>query len=471
MKKLKLLMIFGLLCFTIFFSSCGRSGSNAFISPHLEDLDHMLYVMENNFALFDVAYWARGVDIHSIFDNVREAVVSNPHMSSNDFFFTLHHAFVPLVNIGHFHFIDASLYNYMVFGDGRNTHRFQFSREANLRLRAPHVLALYEQMHPAGFNFNILTEQEIRRLYSRDYGRLLIRGETELANNYINALIRNNTREIRHNYILLEDALADNVITRILEDGHIAYIAIDSFMNYPIPPDEERQIHNFYSEIADFDHLIIDLRYNGGGFISWFYRAVLEPNIDREFVMERFVFFPYGEYAMFYTGARRGGRTAGSRIIDRAHITEYHRPVSEILAVYDLPELNIIDMQRMNYGFRTLETVGPRAHYPNFCTEPTFQGKIWLLIGPDTGSAAQVSAWATRETGFATLVGEISGGNFGGEWTIITLPNSGIAFIMDLNYVTDNNGRPLEAGTVPDIFNHEGKDALETVLAIINTVE
>ena len=471
MKKIQLLMIFGFMCFILFFSACGRSRSNAVTYPHLEDLDHMLYVMENNFALFDVAYWAYGVDIHSIFNNVREAVVSNPHMSNNDFFFMLQYEFIPLIAIGHFHFIDSYLFQYTVFGDGRNTRRHWFSREANLRLRTPYVLAFYEQLYPEGFNINIFIEQETRRFFSRNYGRLLIRGEAELAYNYKNALINRNSRAIERNYPLVEEALADNVITRVLDEGRIAYMAIDSFLIYPIPPDEEMQIYNFYSEIADFDHLIIDLRFNGGGHASWFYRTVLEPNIDREFVMERFVFFPYGEYTMFYTGARRTNRTAGSRLIDRAHTTEHHRPVSELLAEHDLPQLNLTDMQRMDYGFRTLKTVRPRTHYPYFCTEPAFQGKIWLLIGPGTGSAAQVSAWATKETGFATLVGEVSGGNFGGEWTIITLPNSGIAFIMDLNHVTDNSGRPLEAGTIPDIFNHEGKDALETVLEIINAVE
>jgi len=38
---------------------------------------------------------------------------------------------------------------------------------------------------------------------------------------------------------------------------------------------------------------------------------------------------------------------------------------------------------------------------------------------------------------------------------------------MDLFYVTDSRGRPLEAGTIPHIFNREGMDALETVLALI----
>ena len=37
----------------------------------LYDIEYMLYVLENNFALFDVAYWARGADITAITGNRR----------------------------------------------------------------------------------------------------------------------------------------------------------------------------------------------------------------------------------------------------------------------------------------------------------------------------------------------------------------------------------------------------------------
>ena len=72
------------------------------------------------------------------------------------------------------------------------------------------------------------------------------------------------------------------------------------------------------------------------------------------------------------------------------------------------------DMERMDYGFRLPTILRPRAHYPDFNTQRTFQGDIWVLVSSFSTSAAQVAAWATKETGFATLVGEISGGAYGG---------------------------------------------------------
>jgi len=276
MKKLKLLTLLGVLCFILFFSACGRNRGEDYMSPHLKDLDHMLYVMQNNFALFDVAYWARGVDIYSIVDTVREIVLSSPEMTTNEFFDVLFHEFAPLNGIGHFQIIDLTMYNYMVFGGGRFTRRDWYSHEANVRLRAPHVLAFYEQLYTAEFDLydwmndfsEILadmTEQEIRAGYSEFLERLIVRGETELAEEYIQALINADAPEIFRIWPYVTEALANNVTTRILEDGRIAYLAIDNFLNYPIPPDEERQIHHFYDEIRYFDHLIVDLRFNPGG--------------------------------------------------------------------------------------------------------------------------------------------------------------------------------------------------------------
>jgi ABC-type glycerol-3-phosphate transport system substrate-binding protein len=83
------------------------------------------------------------------------------------------------------------------------------------------------------------------------------------------------------------------------------------------------------------------------------------------------------------------------------------------------------------------------------------------------GSAAQIVPWVVKEIDFATLVGEVTGGILGGPRTFVALPNSGIVFQMDLFYITDQYGFPLEAGTTPHYFNRDGYDALETVLQMI----
>ncbi|MCL2168387.1 MAG: hypothetical protein FWB74_00005, partial [Defluviitaleaceae bacterium] len=81
----------------------------------------------------------------------------------------------------------------------------------------------------------------------------------------------------------------------------------------------------------------------------------------------------------------------------------------------------------------------------------------------------QIVSWFIDETGFATLVGETSGGYFGGYRANIHLPNSGVVLTFDVVYLTDSRGQAFEEGTRPHYFNLEGMDALETVLALIQT--
>ena len=64
-----------------------------------------------------------------------------------------------------------------------------------------------------------------------------------------------------------------NVTTSIIEDGRIAYVHIASFMNN-VALDSET-LFPFFEEVQDFEHLIIDLRGNGGGFTNSFLENVV----------------------------------------------------------------------------------------------------------------------------------------------------------------------------------------------------
>jgi hypothetical protein len=185
------------------------------------------------------------------------------------------------------------------------------------------------------------------------------------------------------------------------------------------------------------------------------------PNLSEPIELEGFILWRSGEYAVFDSFSRIFFSgiylEAGDEIL----------PIDELLDSYYLPELNATDMERMDYGLRFQTILNPIPRFPRFVLEPTFTGKAWLLTGPAMGSAATLSAWLAKESGFATLVGETTGGAMGGARTIDVLPNTGIAFIFDMFYVTDSRGRPLEAGVVPHYFNRRGMTALQTVLAMI----
>lgn len=149
-------------------------------------------------------------------------------------------------------------------------------------------------------------------------------------------------------------------------------------------------------------------------------------------------------------------------------IAESYRAAEEVLAANDLLEAHLPDFARLDFGARyTRYNRENPVLVPN-ADQPFFDGKIWLLTDHRMVSAAQLAARLSKESGFATLVGDITGGPAGGPCTMALMPNTSIIFYFDMFYITDSRGRPLEAGTIPHHFNFEGMDALETVLILIN---
>ena len=92
-----------------------------------------------------------------------------------------------------------------------------------------------------------------------------------------------------------------------------------------------------------------------------------------------------------------------------------------------------------------------------------------MLIDENVYSSALDVAAVHKDIGFATFVGETTGGGAGSPWysNFFSLPNTGIIIRYDPGLVVDVRGRPLEYGIEPHYFNRPEMDALETVLAMI----
>ena len=142
-------------------------------------------------------------------------------------------------------------------------------------------------------------------------------------------------------------------------------------------------------------------------------------------------------------------------------------PINEFLAENDLPELHLPEIARKEYVMRSGFQLRRGDNRNEYQGRVDFDGKIWLLVGPRTATTAEFAARLSKNTGFATLVGETTGGQVGGPLVQVALPNTGILFQMKVYYFTDQFGRPYDAGTIPHHFNREGYDALETVLQLI----
>jgi len=443
----------------------------------LADLDYMLYALENNFALFDVAYWARGIDIQVLIEDMKNIVIANPDMDAVDFMYAMIENFSPLHGFAHFIIETPPLHDFAL-NNPNDPVRLMFTPRALARWSYPHVLNFYQsQLLRGQWSGQALLriEGEARRQMRLD--RFLLFGKYDEVEEINRALALGDINEAAALISQLGihiDRNIPNVSTEILEEGQIAYLSINRFFfdNDPESPawySDKETIHSFFEEIRDYSHLIIDLRRNTGGIPRFFEDVIVRPIINEPVQAEGFVFAAQGYYSNEHLEAVAHGvsftpETIGAFI---GPSDNRLRTIPEMLAEFDLSELNLADLERMGYGFPIhMEKLYP-IRLERFGYQSAFGGKVWLLTSDIVGSAAQISSWLSKESGFATHVGETTGGNFGGPRTAVALPNTGMLFRIDVFYVTDSHGRPLEAGTVPHHFNREGMDALETALALI----
>jgi len=233
------------------------------------------------------------------------------------------------------------------------------------------------------------------------------------------------------------------VAIETIEEGRIAHVNIRSFNHGNIEPDAEI-ILPFLQSIGGYEHLIIDIRGNGGGSSNYF-PIVFMQHLINEPVSWRFdAFFMGGGHALSFEQFDEMNPVTDGLLEGFPHL---HPDDAPLLAHYVYGE---------NYIEPSDYTVG-------------FNGKIWLLVDGRNFSAADFAAVVTQQTGFAAIVGEPTGGaGIGANPIVFALPNSGIAGRFQAMYTIDGFGRnSYEFTTQPDIFNHEGMDALQTVLTII----
>ena len=140
-------------------------------------------------------------------------------------------------------------------------------------------------------------------------------------------------------------------------------------------------------------------------------------------------------------------------------------PIEE-LDLDGLPALEQDDLKGITYYTSMYVGTSAGINYPD---TPAFSGKFWLLVSPRVYSASEYFAVLCKDTGFATLVGQTTGGDgIGIDPMICVLPNSGIVYqfttVYGLNLDGSNNE---ETGTEPDIVVPEDGNALEVCLRAI----
>ena len=213
----------------------------------------------------------------------------------------------------------------------------------------------------------------------------------------------------------------------VLIPGKVAYLAIKS-MNGDRIEEDGKMIREFYEEIKDYEKLIIDIRNNGGGNDYYWQKNVIEPLASETISVDNYI-FTRGDYSKTFYKAR-GIKLKKVKDLDENLVKKMPKEIDKFDNYY-ISNLNIKPIDPID-----------------------FKGKIYLLVNNKVYSSAEGFASFCKTSGFATLVGETTGGDgIGIDPLLFSLPNSGyVVRFASLLGLDGNFNINDEIKTVPDII-------------------
>lgn len=215
--------------------------------------------------------------------------------------------------------------------------------------------------------------------------------------------------------------------TDIIVPDEVAYLKIHQMNSERIEKDGII-IRDFFGKIKDYEKLIIDIRGNGGGHDLYWMKNVIEPLTNEDLSVENYLFLR-DDYAKYFY----------------EHREIIFSPVSELdkSALDSLPEEIKMDYKYYNLSPRTIKSIDPVG----------FNGKIYLLVDKYVYSSAESFAAFCKDSGFATLVGSITGGDgIGLDPLLFYLPNSKKVIRFSGMLVLNGDGTiNEEVHTIPDV--------------------
>jgi C-terminal processing protease CtpA/Prc len=229
-----------------------------------------------------------------------------------------------------------------------------------------------------------------------------------------------------------DEITPNNIETKILKDREAAYLSIKTLNSFNIEGDM-KIIAPFLKKIKNYKALIIDIRGNGGGDTRYWSDNLVPMLIDKPLDCTQYEAYRGGSFTEQFLKCRSGKGY------------EACKPISNIKSenLKNLPP-------ELKKDFKYYSTGTARVEPKNSIG---FNGRIYMLIDDGVFSSSEAFASFAKGTGFATLVGETTGGDgIGSDPAVCVLPNSGYIFRftkeMGLNPDGSSN---FEYKTQPDI--------------------
>lgn len=232
-----------------------------------------------------------------------------------------------------------------------------------------------------------------------------------------------------------------NASTKDIVEGKIGYIYIPQMISYYNMGKDIELIDKYLNNIKEYQALIIDIRGNGGG-DSYYWISYLVPKlIDKVYENTTYSFWKDGEIINNY--------------LKKSKI-KYLTGFGEVkdLDTKELVNLPVEVKEDFKYYIQNTMEISPSEDSINF------KGNIYLLVDKLVYSSSESFASFAKQTGFATLIGERTGGDgIGSDPLLHMLPNSGyvLRFSKDMGTTADGTSNE-EFKTEPDyLIEYAGK--------------
>lgn len=265
-------------------------------------------------------------------------------------------------------------------------------------------------------NYYKLPENDWRHDISKIYEKENVRRRYKLDNKKIDNYLEYNQYEIMSKInpknVLVGNAQdgfsndknlnGENISTQKINKD-IAYLKINSMLNYDYSSKDHKKIKSYLKKIKNKKALIIDIRGNTGGDSRYWQDFLLPSIIDKPYSTNYYSFIKKGDL--------------NKKVISQE---KYNEGVNGFL-------------NESNFSNETKEILSKFDYYTNYpiLVNPSedsikFKGHIYLLIDSTVYSSAEMLASFCKETKLATLVGSQSKGDgIGTDPLQIDLPNSG----------------------------------------------
>lgn len=251
---------------------------------------------------------------------------------------------------------------------------------------------------------------------------------------------------------------------RIYKKDNIAYLQLDDFGDRDLfekyNPETivelyKQEFMNFLIEAKKYNDVIIDLRNCSGGIVQ---KAELLSSLlggtKRNTLTYRLLYSSQSTYLeQWYTRAEK-------QILQDTN-NGYSKEMPQLY------QTNREDSTLFDTVLTVKSSVPPQKEIFNYSF------RVWVLVSKTTASAADIFAVRMKTMRAGTIIGVPTNGdgfNYGAGFLL--LPQSGLLIRSDLFYGLNPDGScNSELGTVPDIYNLPGKDALQTCLEEIKKLK